>query len=610
MASRRRTHPIRARADSERREVTKPTAGIERFLQASAALQEVLPLEQQVAQVLEAAREILAVDRVHVWAVAPEADRLIHVASSGLSEVDKLSLGERMEIPLTEAGAMARAYRGKLSLVVDETHPLPPKSRLKPPYSAIKALRTKSFVIVPIVARGRSLGLLVADNKHRQSPLPADKLHLLPVFALHLATAVDNTSLLTELRTRDRTLAESIEQQTATSEILRVISQSQHDVQPVFDAIAANARKLCGAFNGVVYTFDGELIHVVATDGGRPEGLDELRRVYPMPPSRGASSGRAILGGAVAYIRDVREDPEFRLQSLTQAAGTPCVVAMPMLRNGKPIGAITVSGTEPGIFTERQIAVLQTFADQAVIAIENTRLFKELESRNRDLTESLEQQTATSAILRVISQSQRDVQPVFETIAANAIRLCEGTFAGVWTYDGELVHVGALTGFTEAGIEAVRQAFPSRPGRSGFANRAILTRAIVHIPNVDEDPEYGNRGIADAVGYRSVVFVPMLRSGDPIGAIGVSGPRPAMFSEHQVGMLQTFADQAVIAIENTRLFNELQTRNRDLTESLEQQTATSEILRVISQSQRDVQPVFETIATNARKLCDATFGGG
>jgi GAF domain-containing protein len=161
-------------------------------------LQDTFSFEQQIVQVLDAAREVLAVDRVHIWAVAPQGDQLIHVASSGLSESDRQSLGRGMEIPVAEAGAMARAYRGKLSFVVDETHPLPLKSRLKPPYSAVEALRTKSFAIVPIVARGRSLGVLVADNKYRRTPLPADKLHLLPVFALHLATAVDNVGLITE----------------------------------------------------------------------------------------------------------------------------------------------------------------------------------------------------------------------------------------------------------------------------------------------------------------------------------------------------------------------------------------------------------------------------
>ncbi len=282
-----------------------------------------------------------------------------------------------------------------------------------------------------------------------------------------------------------------------------------------------------------------------------------------------------------------------------------------MLRDGNPIGAITVASAEPAMFSESQIALLKTFADQAVIAIENTRLFNELETRNRDLTESLEQQTATSEILRVISQSQRDVQPVFETIAANARKLCEATIGAVSHVRRRADPTGGCRGRQpRTGLEALRRVVPNatEPRRRDRTRHSDPSRRSTY-RMFERIPSIVCKTVAEAVGFRSVLSVPMLREGSPIGAIGVVGAKPAMFSERQIAMLQTFADQAVIAIENTRLFNELQTRNRDLTESLEQQTATSEILRVISQSQRDVQPVFETIAANARKLCDATFGG-
>ena len=190
---------------------------------------------------------------------------------------------------------------------------------------------------------------------------------------------------------------------------------------------------------------------------------------------------------------------------------------------------------------------------------------------------------------------------MFEAIAANAQKLCEGTFGGVWTFDGELIHLAAAVGFTPEGAEALRQSFP-RPPTAGSNDRAILKGAVVYIPDVLEDAEYGLRHLAREVGFRSMLSVPMMKEGKPIGTIGVSGAKPGMFSARQIVMLETFADQAVIAIENVRLFNELQER-------LEQQTATSEILRVISQSQPDVQPVFETIAANARKLCEARRHG-
>ena len=245
-----------------------------------------------------------------------------------------------------------------------------------------------------------------------------------------------------------------------------------------------------------------------------------------------------------------------------------------------------------------EVALLKTFADQAVIAIENVRLFKELEARNRDLT-------ATGEILRVIASSPTDVQPVFDSIVASAARLCDGTFATLATYDGELMHLVAAHNWTPAAFEAARRVSPARPTRALFSGRAILARSIVHVPDVELDSEFmeSSRELRDMVGFRSSLMVPMLRDGEPVGVIGVGRAAPGFFSDSQVALLKTFADQAVIAIENVRLFEELEARNAELTTALERQTATSEILRVISRSPTDVQPVFDAIARNAVALC-------
>src|SRR5262249_7556678 len=222
------------------------------------------------------------------------------------------------------------------------------------------------------------------------------------------------------------------------------------------------------------------------------------------------------------------------------------------------------------------------------------------EARNVELTGTLARQTATGEVLRAISRAQTDAQPVFDIIAASALRLCSGGHSGVWLYDGQLIHVAALENVSPGGAESLRNAFPIPADERSTSGRAIMARAVVQIHDVLEDPAYGMKAQAHAAGFRSFLAAPMLRGGEPIGTISVSRADPGPFPESQVELLKTFADQAVIAIENVRLFKELETRNRDLTETLEQQTATGEILRVISSSPTDVQPAFDTIADRAR----------
>jgi signal transduction histidine kinase len=365
---------------------------------------------------------------------------------------------------------------------------------------------------------------------------------------------------------RTRELTGALEQQTATSEILSVISSSPTDVQPVFEVIVERAVRLCGGRFGRVYRYDGELIHVVARHGVSVAGQEELQRVFPRPATDDTIVGRVIATREAAYVTDIEraEGVPPLSRQMIEALGTRSQVTVPMLRAGEPIGAMTIGWSEPDGFGEQQITLLQTFANQAVIAIENVRLFKELEARNSDLTETLEQQTATAEILRVISSSQTDVQPVFETIAENSLRLCDATFSTVFRYDGELVHLAALRNTTTEGADAIRNAFPMPPSRGGASARSILTRSIIHIPDVRDDSEYALLGLAETNKFRSILSVPMLRDGNPIGAITVAAPRAEPFPDKQVEVLKTFADQAVIAVENTRLFNEIQDKTQQL----------------------------------------------
>jgi signal transduction histidine kinase len=362
-----------------------------------------------------------------------------------------------------------------------------------------------------------------------------------------------------EVRTRE--LTEALEQQTGTAEILRVISSSPTDIQPVLDTVAESAARLCEAQAASIFLRDGTRLLYAAHHGAIDFGVVGE---FSLPLVPGTANGRSVLDARTIHVADLQtEVDEFPEGSeIARRFGHRTVLSVPLIREGVAIGSISLRRAEVQLFSDRQIALLETFADQAVIAIENVRLFKELEAKNADLAESLEQQTATGEILRVISSAQTDVQPVFEAIAANALRLCDAMFSTIFRFDGELIHLEALRNVAPEGIAAIRAAFPMAVGRGGATARSILTRSIVHITDVREDAEYVLQGVSQAAEFRSILAVPMLHDGKPIGAITVAGPAARPFPDKQIALLKTFADQAVIAIENVRLFTETQDKTR------------------------------------------------
>ncbi len=441
----------------------------------------------------------------------------------------------------------------------------------------------RSQLMVPMLRQDAGIGVLALVWQEARV-FPSEQLPLLQTFADQAVIAIENVRLFKELEARNRDLTEALEQQTATSEILRVISSSPTDLQPVLDTIATTAAQLCDAHNGAIFRFDGEVFRLAATYNVSPEFRAHL------------------------------ETNPIRARADYEAEGMRTALAVPMLKENALVGAITIHRREVRPLTDKQIELVATFASQAVIAIENVRLFKELEARNSKLTTALDQQTATSDILRVISRSQTDVQPVFDTIVRSAKGLLGAFSAMVVQRAGDELHLAALSSVSEAGDARVRQAFPI-PIEDASTARPILTPILSRQPFVISDaetqPDVGEatREIARARGYRSQLVVPLLREHNAIGVISVTRREAGGFTQDEVALLQTFADQAVIAIENVRLFTELQQKNEALTqahaqvsEALEQQTATSDILRVISSSPTDVQPVFDAIAKNARRL--------
>src|SRR5262249_2295299 len=432
---------------------------------------------------------------------------------------------------------------------------------------------------------------------------------LLKTFADQAVIAIENVRLFKELEVRNRDLTTALEQQTATSEILRVISGSPTDVQPVFDTIVETAARLCNALYSTLATFDGELLHLVAAHNWTPTAFDVARRLLSDGhPSRATGSGRAILERSVVQVPDAELDPEYELQELTRVVGSRSGLFVPMLRDGAPVGVIAVGRAVPGTFSDNEIALLKTFADQAVIAIENVRLFKELEARNSELSEALEQQTATSEILRVISSSPTDVQPVFDAIVRSASRLCGGEYAIVTRYDGQLLHLAAQYNPRPGTADTTPKFVPQAPHRGGIPPRAFLDARMVHVSDVDaEELEPSTREFYDRIGLRAVLAVPMIHEGRPIGVVSVSRGSRGRFSDRQIKLLQTFADQAVIAIENVRLFKELETRTQDLTRSVGELRALGEVGQAISAT-LDLQTVLRTIVARATQLAGVDAG--
>jgi signal transduction histidine kinase/DNA-binding response OmpR family regulator len=437
---------------------------------------------------------------------------------------------------------------------------------------------------------------------HRIDVISGDELQALAEEINRTTAQLQDSQANLEHKVEARTaeLSESLRQQSAAGEILKAISNSPSDVQPVFQVIAQNAVALCGALFGAVFRFDGERIHMIAHHNLTPDVLTLLNELYPMRPSREQATGRAILSGALVHVQDVAADSEYR-REVASTGGWQSMLAVPMTREGTAVGVIWVARAVAGPFPENQIAVLQTFADQAVIAIENVRLFNETK-------EALQQQTATAEVLKVISGSQSDTQPVFSMIARRAMELCDAQFCAVFRFDGELVRLVAHHGLSPEGAVAYERNFPQRPGRHNAIGRAIQECTIAHIADVEADREYRSLDIARAVTFRGILAVPLLLGGRAIGGIAVSRSTAGLFPDKLVDLLHTFADQAVIAIENVRVFSELQARTEALTRSVEEMRALGEVGQAVS-STLDLDTVLATVIAHAVELSQADAGG-
>jgi two-component system, NtrC family, sensor kinase len=461
---------------------------------------------------------------------------------------------------------------------------------------------------IPLLREGALIGVIVLARRSTR-PFSERQLELVRTFADQAVIAIENVRLFDEVQARTEELTEALEHQTATSEVLNVISRSPTDAQPVFDAIVQSAARLCEAIFSVVWLHDGKLLQVAATHNFTPEVLNKLFKTYPARPDRSTAAGRAVLDGKIAHLPDLLADPEYS-HELALAGNWRASLAVPMLRDGKPVGAISVGKAEAVPFSERQIQLLTTFADQAVIAIENVRLFTELQASNRDLSEALQQQTATADVLKVISRSTFDLQTVLDTLAESVARLCEADHVWLYRRQGEIYRWAASYGHSKEKHERIKQYMLTQqisPGRGWVVGRAALEGRPVQIADVLTDPEYTFTEAQKIAGYRSILGVPLLREGVPIGGIGLQRTDVWPFTDKQIKLATTFADQAVIAIENVRLFEEVQERTRELARLVAELRALGEVSRAVSSTLK-LETVLETIVGCAVQLSGSDSG--
>ncbi|MBR1157343.1 GAF domain-containing protein, partial [Bradyrhizobium sp. JYMT SZCCT0428] len=541
-------------------------------------------------RILDSTERLFDCRQVSIF-LAP-GDGLLHVAArrgTGYEAIDKV-----YPLPIEQTSAPRVLGERRQVYLPDVMYGADVPSSIR---RVVQVFGNFSVVMTPMIWEGQGIGLISVLREPNAAFTPKE-LSLLRTFADQAVIAIENVRLFKEVQAKTADLSESLQQQTATADVLKVISRSAFDLQTVLETLVVSAACLCEADEGTIFQPRDDAYRLTASCG-----LSPPRKVFlencSFQPGTGSTIGRVLLEGKTVHIEDSQTDQNYRFQDPEVRTR----LGVPLLREGAPIGVFVLARRDVRPFSDKQIELVQTFADQAVIAIENVRLFDEVQTKTRDLTEALTYQTESSNILRVIASSPTDVGPVLNAIVESACQLCDAYDAAVVLQDGEYLRISAHHGPIPIGIEK----WPIN--RRWTAGRAFVDQTPVHIEDLSDEKHADftdGRELSLRMGHRTILSVPLLREGESIGAIVLRRTEVHPFSEKQITLLQTFADQAVIAIGNVRLFQEVQAKTRDLSEALSYQTGSGKILSVIASSPTEVRPVLKAIVETACELCDAS----